>query len=166
MVGALTISASAARATEGSVGGGESSTTLSIKAHPAKVARTIRTGTKYLNCQVSVNDPHYSKGAKGVIAKVRYTCTGNVKGSLSLSGYMNVFKAGQYGPFPSQGSNAETRVVGPGSAGTMYVPHQDRNGLRCYGSYYYQAFAKSTLRALGQSKTDRLNSGAKRPKCP
>lgn len=79
---------------------------------------------------------------------------------------MNVFKAGQHGPFPPQGSNAETRAVGPGSTGTMYVPHQDRNGLRCYKGYYYQAFAKSTLRALGQSRTDRLNSAAKTARCP
>lgn len=165
-VGAVTISAPNARATEEPAVPGES-TTLSIREGYDRAARsTIRKGARYLNCTVSVNNPHYSRGAKGVIAKVRYTCSGNVKGTLSLSGYMNVWKPGQYGPYPTQGSNAETRAVGPGASGTMYLPHEDRNGIRCYGSRYYQAWAKSTLRPLGQSRTDRLNSGAVRPKCP
>lgn len=165
-VGAVTVSAPTARATEEPASPDES-TTLSISVESGRVARTsIRQGARYLNCAVTVNSPHNSRGAKGVIAKIRYSCSGNVNGTLSLSGYMNVWKPGEYGPYPPQGSNSATRAVGPGASGTIYLPDASRNGLRCYESRRYQAYAKSTLRALGQSRTERLTSGSVGVACP
>lgn len=164
--GVLTISAPAAQAVEEPVDSGES-VTLSISDESGRVERSsIRSGAKYLNCTVTINNPHYSRGAKGVIAKIRYSCSGNTPGTISLSGHMNRWKPGQYGPFPSMGSNSTTKAVGPGSSGTMYLPSASRNGIGCYESHRYKAYGKSTLRALGQSRTNRLYSAAVGVACP
>lgn len=102
-VGALTISAPTARATEEPAGPG-ASTKLSISVESGRAARTtIRQGARYLNCAVTVNSPHYSRGAKGVIAKIRYSCSGNVNGTLSLSGYMKREEAGRVRAVPAAG---------------------------------------------------------------
>ena len=43
-----------------------------------------------LTCNVWIDNPHYSRRAPGVVAKVRYVCTGNMVGTLGV--HANLYK--------------------------------------------------------------------------
>lgn len=99
-----------------------------------------------LKCLVKINNPHYSSGAPGVIAKMTYNCWGNTSGVLYLSGWLTRYSPGQTGPFTPQASNTGiTRNVGPGATGTAYIPASTQPGLNCNVNHWYYGSGESVL---------------------
>lgn len=127
----------------------------------------VSAGVRVINCAVTVDNPHYSKGAQGVIAKVRYTCTGNTTGSLRIDGYLTRYPSGQMGPYAPVRQNVGTvRSVGPGASGTVYIPADGTRGAACDMSDFYHAWSRATLTAEGQVKSGAPKSGVVHPtKC-
>lgn len=137
---------------------------LGLQAAPAN-ATTV--ATQYLACNVTIDNPHYSSGAPGVIAKVRYSCTGNTGGYLTVDAFIERHRQGEMGPYMADAQNLDvTRAVGPGSTGTVYVPAASQPGLPCYEAQWYHAWGSATLRAAGQVKSGSVSSGTVHPNCP
>jgi hypothetical protein len=120
-----------------------------------------------LTCKVTMDIPHYSSGAPGVIAKVRYSCFGNSSGILGVNANLFMFAPGTVGPYVPRASNSENRPVGPGSTGTVYVPSVSLPGIACSVSQRYFADAFISLSAGPSSGTGyvKSNSGPP-PYCP
>jgi hypothetical protein len=104
---------------------------------------------EYLDCDVSINDAHYSKKSPGVIAKVRYSCSGNVAGSLVFDGYLYKWKPGTDPGAPKATHLGVVRSVGPGSTSTVYIPRQELPGINCNPNHWYEAIANITLYVNG-----------------
>lgn len=98
-----------------------------------------------LVCDVTVDSPHYSTGAAGVIAKLRYSCVGNLQGELKMDLNLYRYSPGAAGPYAPRANNYENRVVTGGSTGTMYVPAQTQGGIYCNTSHWYFAYADLVL---------------------
>jgi hypothetical protein len=124
----------------------------------------VGASTRTPNCSVTVDNPHFSKGAGGVIAKVRYLCTGNTNGALQIDAYIEGHSPREYGPYAPDASNTLGTSVGPGSKGTVYVPREEESGLRCRVKYWYSAWAASTLTMAGQTIARTARSSYVHPK--
>ena len=94
-------------------------------------------------CTATINNPHYSSGAGGVIFKTRITCT--VNATLELSG--TLMEGTQVGPGPVVRSSVETRSQMGGVTTTWYTPLEGRAGAPCHRASYY--WGSITLRAYG-----------------
>lgn len=90
------------------------------------------------DCRVSVDNPHYSSGAKGIISKGRYTCSSGISGSIEdvrvslFTGCRDTLPATKpITRFDCNKITTETysRVVGrSGSTTTVYVPKSGKAG--------------------------------------
>lgn len=119
-----------------------------------------------LVCNVTANNPHYSAGAPGVIAKIRYTCTGNISGTLGVNANLYRFAPGTTGPYVPRASNNQSRPVGPLAAGTVYVPADSLPGIVGKLSDRYYAAAFLTPNAGPSSSTGSVRSNTVSPqKC-
>lgn len=116
-----------------------------------------------LSCDVTVDNPHYSTGAAGVIAKVRYTCTGNMSGTLGINANLYRYAPGTVGPYVPRASNNVSRPVGPLAVGTVYVPAGGTSGILCNTSHWYYAAAFLTLSAGPSSNTGTVSSNTVHP---
>lgn len=100
-----------------------------------------------LVCDVSIDDPHYTPRATptGVIAKLRYSCVGNMQGELKVDLNLYRYAPGTVGPYAPKANNYETPVVYGGSVGTIYVPAERLGGIYCNKTHWYYAYANVTL---------------------
>lgn len=103
--------------------------TILIPSYPAYAGRLVR-------CEIaSVENPHYSKGAGGVIFKTRISCDGK-----TMVRFHGVLTSGpEVGPLELRATRDEERVVS-GTA-TFYVPPQGSPGVPCDPNQFYQASA-------------------------
>ncbi len=136
--------------------------------HPADGAPlTAEQGARVLVCNVTADNAHYSRGARGVIGKLRYSCRGNTFGVLEMDAYLTRHRAGATGPFPPAATSlGVTRSVGPGAKGTVYVPASGRRGVRCDEGFLYSVDGRATLVGAGQTQTGAPRSESVRPRCP
>lgn len=116
-----------------------------------------------LTCDVAVNNPHYSTGAKGVIVKIRYTCSGNMSGQLLIDGKLYRYAPGTVGPYEPRATNKESRGVGPLAVGTVYVPDEGTPGIYCNLNHWYNAAAFITLTAGGSASSATVASNTVHP---
>lgn len=125
-------------------------------------------GLAFLSCYVTVDNPHYSFGANGVIAKVRYSCAGNTSGRLEFDAYLGRKSAVSTGDsYSVAASNIDVyRSVKNGSTGTVYVPAQTKSGVTCSEYYYFKAWSNFKLTGVFQTQYGNESSGSVRPNCP
>lgn len=109
-----------------------------LNTESSAAARTnLSTGGKWVICSARPDSPHYSKGAKGAIYKVRITCTGTgysyvtVKVNCSFM-YRSYFATSWQRTVSSAGS---TSVKVNGDRGTVYCPASGSLGT---GTGYWQ----------------------------
>lgn len=132
---------------------------IAVSSQAPAIAATLT-----LVCAVTVDNPHYSSGSNGVIAKVRYSCTGNTTGTLTISAYLESHAPGEYGPYYPDASNTGVqRAVGPGVSGTVYVPKAGLPGIPCRMTYWYDAWASTKLVAAGQTRSGTPSSNTVHP---
>jgi hypothetical protein len=100
-------------------------------------------------CAVSVHNPHYSRGAGGVIFKANVLCAHDrvVRFSGSLGSGPAV------GPHAVRATNTETRFVRADVIETFYVPARGSAGVSCSSSRYYSADGTITVNGQAQSKS-------------
>ncbi len=156
---------------------GSQSFTLTLTEPPAKSPNpsegpqtlggiSLGGGTRSLTCNVTVDNPHYSNGAAGMIAKVKYSCMGNMSGTLRASGNIYRYKPGEYGPYAPRASNTGSAAVGPLAASTlMYLPAAP-GGIHCNMNHWYYADAYLTLVAGPSANSTSVTSATVHPqKC-
>jgi hypothetical protein len=102
-----------------------------------------------ITCVLKTNNPHYSSGAGGVIAKATTLCTvvgTPIPATVVVNGFMNIWKAGTYGPYPPVGENTNTYAPVPYDVTkTMYMPASSKPGLPCHAGYKASAYATIVL---------------------
>lgn len=114
---------------------------LTASALTAFVGGTTPANAAENNCSVSVDNPHYSNGANGVIAKVRVNCTG-----LRTEYWVN----GSLSRVPKVGPGLKVKGLSRDGGETLvprifYIPDRGENGDACSSSTYYQASGVITL---------------------
>lgn len=120
---------------------------------------TTQVAALFLECNLTVEDPHYSSGASGVIFKIRYSCVGNTAGTLNVTGELYRWKPDNaYWQVNPRAMNVVSRPVGPGVSGTVYIPPASANGIFCSLTNYYYGGGYATLHAGGPG--DRTNLGS------
>lgn len=99
-------------------------------------------------CTIAVNNPHYSKGATGVIFKTRVTCS-----STRVVTFFGTLGAGpKVGPHQTRADNSAGRTISAGTTATFYVPRSDLPGVSCSSSLYYSGYGR--INVNGQTATD------------
>lgn len=124
---------------------------------------SVDVGATYISCTITVDNPHYSTGAAGVITKIRYTCSGTAAGTLQVNGNLYKYAPGTYGPYTPKASNNQSRAVGPGASGTVYVPADSLPGINCNMSHWFYGTAFSTLSAGPSSGSGSTSSSTVHP---
>lgn len=114
-------------------------------------------------CVVTVDNPHYSGGAGGVIAKAHVTCMS--KKTVSLDSWIG--SGPLVGPHVTTYSATQTRVVDPAKkpSETFYIPVNSSGTafqLPCDRSKYYSAWTKVTV----GGQTDQAWSNRATATCP
>lgn len=125
-------------------------------------------GVQWLRCSVWYNNPHYSPGAPGVIAKLRYSCVGNTDARLYAFRTIYRYRPSEAGPYEPKAEIGDYTFVGPGSTGTLYVPDESQPGLNCNLQYWYFAKAYVSLVGIsGGSNSGNVRSTTEHPqRCP
>ncbi|HVV75896.1 MAG TPA: hypothetical protein VHC43_07655 [Mycobacteriales bacterium] len=99
----------------------------------------------------TIDDPHYSTGAPGVIVKIRTTCVGDVPTTLQVYGYLYQRPPGFIGPPQLAATNSKSyNFVGGTMTWTMYVPNGSVPGLPCHPKYKYSASMTGAINGVQQ----------------
>jgi hypothetical protein len=86
-----------------------------------------------LQCNVTSENPHVSKGANSVIFKTRITC--NIAAAITFRG--TLAKGPLIGPGLPVASTVQSRAQIAGKTYTYYTPDQGESTVKCVSTAYY-----------------------------
>lgn len=98
------------------------------------IPRTAASPAVTVSCTAQNNNPHYSTGAKGVIAKVVVQCNY----TLYVNVYGTIAAGPKIGPGVVVADSNQTQLVTVGIPKTYYVPQATEIAPPCVKTDYYQ----------------------------
>ncbi|MDN5761650.1 MAG: hypothetical protein L0H41_04970 [Microlunatus sp.] len=154
----------------------QSTRAVPLLASGLSVAAPEQASAREPQCRVTMDTPHYSSGAKGMIAKARFSCDTSasqvyVSNSVGIKGPCDKplpngvpdldWDNGKYGCKQSAAAGYSTVTVKSGKTETRYAPASGQPGLKKVTGKYYRAYVFYRYKGSEQYRFYKLSASFK-----